>query len=252
MLNILFLFEILIESFSGSFLKAYHINSVLFHMVIGNRPDHLLKSFKFLFPNCEVSFSFYFFFNSGYLDDIYLQVNSFEQCSKNVMESAFLLDRLGFTIHCGKCVCVKQEDVGVSNREKNVEKIRTVCKESSISSILTIRILVKLVDVLVTTNAGNKYPPVFYKRLEVSRNKSLEKSKGDYEVEIKLTQDVKEDLTWRIGNAGSFLRNIHVFDKIYKMFDVDLFASRISFQLKFYVAWHEDGQALFVDAMHMN
>ena len=47
--------------------------------------------------------------NSGHLDDIYLQGDSFKECLNNIYESAKVLDNLGFTIHMEKSIFIPQQ-----------------------------------------------------------------------------------------------------------------------------------------------
>ena len=57
----------------------------------------------------------YGFINSAYLDDIFMQANTFEDCEKNVLETITLLDKLGFTINVEKSIitpCKQLEFLG--------------------------------------------------------------------------------------------------------------------------------------------
>lgn len=149
--------------------------------------------------------------NSGYLDDIYLQGDSFEDCLDNITHTASLLDSLGFTINQSKSIFIpskRMEFLGfvldsssmlIYPNEKKVLKIKDLCSKVLNVTYLSIQQLAELIGHLVSVSSGNQYAPIFYKRLEILKNKALKQSKHNYKATVSLTDEVKKDIQWWIN-----------------------------------------------------
>ena len=182
------------------------------------------------------------FINSGYLDDIYLQGNTYEECLNNVNTTASMLDSLGFTIHQEKSNFVpskRMEFLGfimdsstmlVYPNRKKVENIQNIGRSTLEKGNITIQQLAELIGHLVSVSPGNTYAPIFYKRLEILRNKALKLSKGRYEETISLPHHIREDILWWIDNVDKYPKNIQPTDYTHEMFtDASLQGYGVSF-----------------------
>ena len=130
--------------------------------------------------------------NLGYLDDIFLQGDSFQECYENLTVSARLLDNLGFIINKDKSVfvsssemeflgfCLDSKNMIVKLNEKKSNKIKEMCRKFLRISPISIQSLSEIIGHLVAIGHGNIYAPLHYKRLEILMNKYLRISKGDY------------------------------------------------------------------------
>ena len=156
--------------------------------------------------------------NSGYIDDILLQSDSFTECIKNVTETVSLLDDLGLTPHPEKSVTVPTqviEFVGFifSSQEMTVRlpprKIKNIikhCKDILKKNILTIRDFAQIIGKLVASEPGVQYAALYYKPLEIQRDFELKLSKGDFDSHIILSQKSKDCLQWWIDNLATAFR----------------------------------------------
>lgn len=168
--------------------------------------------------------------NVGYLDDIYLQGDTYQECRTNVLETASTLDKLGFTVHEIKSIMIphqimeflgfvlNSQEMIVSPTMKKSQKIRNLCENILKAKLITLRNLAELIGHLVAIGPGNRYAPIFYKRLEILRNNYLKISKGDYEVSISFSNEVKDDISWWIKNVDKYPNYIGVIDFSLEMY----------------------------------
>ena len=158
------------------------------------------------------------FLNVGYLDDIFIQGDSFEECQDNIFSTVKLLDDLGFTIHLAKSVVIPTqilEFLGFTINSRSMTIYPTPKKANDIISTIkdllhrsdvTIRDLSRIVGKLIAVSPGNKVGPIFYKRIENYNITKLKQNRGLYDSIITLSEEVKEDLKWWILNINSFPR----------------------------------------------
>ena len=156
--------------------------------------------------------------NSGYIDDILLQSDSFTECLTNVTETVSLLDDLGLTPHPEKSVTVPTqviEFVGfiLNSQEMTVRlpprKIKNIikhCKDILKKDILTIRDFAQIIGKLVASEPGVQYAALYYKPLEIQRDLELKLDKGDFDSHIILSQKSKDCLHWWIDNLTTAFR----------------------------------------------
>ena len=201
----------------------------------------------------------------GYLDDIYLQGDTYEECKTNVIETAHLLDKLGFTIHEKKSIMmpsktmeflgfsINTEEMLVRPTDKKTEKIRRVCYNLLKTKKSTIRQLAEVIGNLVAIGPGNSYAPAFYKRMEILRNKWLKISKGNYEFPISLTNEVKEDINWWIKNVDKYPNPIGTPPFTIEMYtDASLIGYGISCMgEKTNGLWNEKDKLLHINALEL-
>ena len=151
--------------------------------------------------------------SSGYLDDTYIQGNTFISCQQNVTETINILTNLGFFIHWEKSVTtpckvlehlgfiLNSENMTVSLTEqkydKLVEKIENTLKEKQ----PTIRTVASAIGSMVSYAPGVQLGPLFHKQLEIEKSMALRNKQGDYDALMTLSPLAKDHLTWWKHNA---------------------------------------------------
>ena len=151
-----------------------------------------------------------------YIDDSLLLGDTEEECRLAVNKACKLLDSLGFTIHPIKSVFKPTQSIEflgfvldsvamtVTLSDNKVKGIKEVCAKLLDRPKVTIQHLAEVIGKLVATQPGVWIAPLFYKRLEILKNKGLTDSKGDFSATVALNQEVKEDLVWWIDNLEGF------------------------------------------------
>ena len=152
----------------------------------------------------------------GYIDDFCIKADSKDECSKSVKTVGNTFDDLGFTVHPRKSVfeptqrieflgfildSVKMEvAVGDTKAEDVVNRINNFLDKDEV----TIRDLAQIVGTLVALNAGVWIGPLFWRRLDIEKARLLKLYKGDFNQVIFISDVVKNDLNWWIGNIQDF------------------------------------------------
>ena len=159
--------------------------------------------------------------SSGYLDDTYIQGDSFQSCLDNVTETIELLTSLGFFVHREKSVttpCMKLEHLGfilnseemtVSLTEQKFKKMVEKIDNLTGKQTYTIREVASVVGSMVSYGPGVQFGPLYHKQLEIDKSVALKKNMGDFDRNMKLSQLSVNHLEWWKGNA---LNNpVHIF-----------------------------------------
>ena len=142
-----------------------------------------------------------------YVDDCYLQGDSFTKCAENVIRTIDILESLGFYIKIEKSEIIPKRQVtflGViidslhmtitlTNEKK--QKHLKLYTAARLAHTLTIRELTKLIRNLVASMEAVPYGRLFYRQLERDKIKSLQHNKGNFEAKITLSDLSKKELS---------------------------------------------------------
>lgn len=132
------------------------------------------------------------FTNSIYIDDLLLISKDEELSNINVGITSDLLDKAGFTIHPVKSefkpsqvieflgFIIDSKKFHVQPTVKRIATVTGLCMEVLEDNCVSIHKLSQLIGCFVAPDHGNMYAPLFYKRIEIFRNKNLKQSHGDY------------------------------------------------------------------------
>ncbi|MES9882674.1 MAG: reverse transcriptase domain-containing protein [Sedimenticola sp.] len=158
--------------------------------------------------------------NSAYIDDCLLKSDTREECLENVHETLDLVDNIGFTVHPRKSVVNPAQEivfVGFLINSVNMTVKLTVDKANEIieqcrllkqRSSVTIRELAKVIGKLVASEPAVPHAPLFYKPLEIVRDKALKVHRGNFDAPVLLTRDTKLCLEGWIDNVSTAYRPI--------------------------------------------
>ena len=118
----------------------------------------------------------------AYLDDIYLQGKTYEECLKNVIETMSLFAELGFVIHPIKSNLIPSQELTIlgfilnsvdmsvrlsSNKKSSLKKDCTsLLKEKK----FTIREVARVIGKIVSSFPGVMHGPLYYRNLEEDKN----------------------------------------------------------------------------------
>ena len=156
--------------------------------------------------------------NVAYIDDSLLISKSETECAENILETAELLDNLGLTINKEKSVftpsktiqflgfIINSELMSVTLTEDRANSIKEKCKEILNLHQVTIRELAQLIGKLVSSEPAIRYSPLFYKSLEIEKDKHLKTNAGNFEAKVCISAESKETIKWWIDNINRFPR----------------------------------------------
>ena len=129
----------------------------------------------------------------GYLDDIFLVGNSYQQCYTYIQETKILLKKLDFHLNEEKSVLepvqsiehlgfvINSQDMSVTLSEDKFSKIKNLATPFLKKKNITIRSTAQLVGTLVAALPGVTYGQLYYRQLENDKSIALKKSKGNFD-----------------------------------------------------------------------
>ena len=150
-----------------------------------------------------------------YVDDTYLQSDSYEQCCANIEDTVNLLRSLGFTIHPKKSILIPTqviEFLGFVLNSRNmtisvsppkagavIDKIKKFISNNS----NTLRDLASVLGTIISVIPATPYGKLHYRTTETFKILELKKAKGNFNAKLSLiSEDVNAELYWWIVNVG--------------------------------------------------
>ena len=152
------------------------------------------------------------YISSGYLDDLYLQGNTFDSCADNVQTTMELLVRLGFNIsdksvttptqtlnHLGFILCSRTMTVALDMDK--IQRLHDRAVPVLSSNVFPIRTVARLVGTMVACTVGVEYGALHYHLVEREKAEALKKSYGNFEGKMSLSPRALADVRWWLENA---------------------------------------------------
>ena len=158
--------------------------------------------------------------NSGYIDDSLLMGDTYVECEENVCDTVNLMSQLGFIIHEEKSVLIPtknitylgnnidSEEMVVTLPSEKVCKIVQECRELHKKANAKIRDVARVLGLMVSSFSAVDFAPLHYRNIEKEKILALQKSKGNFESTMIITDRMKSDLIWWIDNLPNQKRLI--------------------------------------------
>ena len=158
--------------------------------------------------------------NSGYIDDSYLQGDTYAECHKNVIDTITLFTKLGFHFHSEKSVLIPSQKLTflgfvldsiamtVTLMEERVERILSVCVTLLKTQMPTIRQVAEVIGILVSNSPGAQFGPLQYHHLVRDKYLALITNKGDYGGKMQLSPPALTEIKWWRDNTVTLKRDI--------------------------------------------
>ena len=165
-----------------------------------------------------------------YIDDSYLQGDTYAHCLENIHATEKLLTSLGFAINHEKSVAQPAQrllflgfvldsiTMTISLTEKRKHILLDMCKNLLSDGPHTIRTVVSAVSCIIAALPGVKYGGLYYRHLKQCKNFALKRAKGNYGKPIKLTLQAKQDLSWWSHNLMFASHFIHTPPVLYTLY----------------------------------
>ena len=152
------------------------------------------------------------FYVVGFIDDSYLQGETYDECLANVIATRDLLIRLGFVVNFEKSVLVPLNSIQylgfildsklmtVTLPSEKAKKLIVACANLLHGNNNTIRKVAQVIGSLVAAFPAVPHGPLFCRSLEIDCIAALKLSRGDYDAPIVLKTLSSQDLLWWINN----------------------------------------------------
>lgn len=152
------------------------------------------------------------FLSSSYIDDVYLQGDTFEECHENARNTVKLLRDLGFVIQEEKS-CLKpsqqltylgfyldSQTMTVKLTNERVEKVVQACEKLLCKPQCSIQNLAEVIGLMVSSFPGVEHGPLYYRSLDHDKTEALKQNKGNFFAVISLTETSRTELQWWVAN----------------------------------------------------
>jgi len=151
----------------------------------------------------------------GYIDDSFIQADSYDDCINNVKLTANLFESLGFIIHPVKSVfeptqqltflgfIINSQNMTIKVTASKKETIRKSCLSLLSKSHAIIRSVARVIGMLVAASPGVLHANLYIKCIEIEKIQALSQNKGNYEALMPITESMKECLSWWSTNIDS-------------------------------------------------
>ena len=156
----------------------------------------------------------------GYIDDSYLQGDTFDECMNNIKDTVILFKQLGFHLHPSKSFIIPTQKLTflgfnldsvkmiVSPTQQKVDKTLRVCNKLKVMKHPTISEVAEGIGIIVSNFPGVQFGPLYYRSLERDKTNALIQSKGNYNARMQLSARSKIELEWWIANMPLAYKNI--------------------------------------------
>ena len=157
---------------------------------------------------------------SGYIDDSILMGDTFTECENNVLDTVNLMTEVGFIIHENKSVFIPTQRITflgndidsvamiVSLPANKVAKLVQACIELYNKEIEVIRQVARVLGLMVSSFSAVQFGPLHYREIERAKILALHENAGDYDSNMLVTSEMREELIWWIDYLPSQKRDI--------------------------------------------
>jgi len=152
---------------------------------------------------------------SSYIDDIYIQADTNQECADSIVATKELFAGLGFEIHPGKSATegstktkvlgfvIDSQTMTVRLAPEKALALKQLCADAYSKSAITIREMASVIGKIVAAFPGSQYGQLHYRTLEKQKVMALKRNKGKWDSLMSITPSMKPQLKWWIDNIES-------------------------------------------------
>ncbi|XP_068675354.1 uncharacterized protein [Montipora foliosa] len=158
----------------------------------------------------------------GYIDDSYLQGNTFVSCQENVTDTVNIFQDLGFTIHPEKSILVPtrkltflgfildSQFMRISLTAGKADSLKAAAHALLLRKSPTIREAAEVIGKMVASFPGVQLGPLYYRQLENDKIKALREKYGNFDRPMVISGTARADLKGWINNIHTSYKPIRV------------------------------------------
>lgn len=150
---------------------------------------------------------------ASYIDDLFLQGKTYEQCVSNVLDTFLQFEELGFIIHPDKSAFIPSQELVllgfiinsidmtiILTPEKKLA-IKQLCLSLISKHMPTIREVAQVIGKIISSFPGVTHGPLYYRAIERNKTEALKIRKGNFDKRMTLSEDSKIELQWWAQNV---------------------------------------------------
>lgn len=178
---------------------------------LSSAPRYFTKLLKPVYANLRSQG----FISSYFLDDCYLQGDTYEKCAENIEKTVNLFSKLGFVVHPKKSILkpvqkikflgflIDSTNMTISLDIDKKEKIKKACQDLLNTALISLRTLARVIGLLVASFPAVLWGKLYFRKLEAVKKNGLVKNRGNFDAYVMLTKQAVDELTWWIENIDS-------------------------------------------------
>ena len=159
---------------------------------------------------------------SGYIDDVFIQGQTYLQCDRTVIKTALTFDDFSYVIHTTKSRFIpKQIATYLGFMIDTIRMIVTLIDEKKTDlkeklenllerETLTIRDVASVVSHMVASFLASAFGPLFYRNIERDKINALKIANGEFDKHMQLSKQAKSDINWWLENIDTMFAPIHL------------------------------------------
>jgi hypothetical protein len=155
------------------------------------------------------------FESASYLDDTYLQGDSYQECLNNIQITKDTLTKLGFKVNEDKSVfrptqeiehlgfVINSNTMTITRTESRKQDLRQTAKEVLRNKArVSIRLVAKLIGLIVACEPAVEKCFLHYRSLEMDKIAALKLNKGNFDSDMTVSDGGVVDITWWLNNIA--------------------------------------------------
>ena len=156
-----------------------------------------------------------------YIDDAYLQGDSYDACYNNVYETVSLFQKLGFTINLRKSALHPTQNVEflgfvldshlmtITLSQRQIDGIISACAMLLQGYSHRIQHVASVLGMLIAALSAVRHGALFYRDIERDKNAALHRNNGNFCTVMTLSVVAKNEILWWHNHIGSVHHFIH-------------------------------------------
>ena len=154
----------------------------------------------------------------GYIDDFYLQGDTYNTCVKSVIDTILLVYRFGFVIYPKKSVFTPKQQIVFLGFELDSVTMRVYLKDDKKSEIknhllfalhnphyLQIEYVARIIGYIISSLPAVQFGALYYRSIEKDKSNALKASKGTFKANMSLSLKALDQLKWWIDHIDHSL-----------------------------------------------
>lgn len=149
----------------------------------------------------------------GYIDDSFLCGDSVSECTENINATLSQFTKLGFVVHKNKSILIptkeivflgniiNSETMTVSLPQEKKETIANECERLLNKQTAIIREVARVLGLIVSSFSAVDHARLYYREIEKAKIFALKKSCGNFDAQMKITSNMREELNWWFTNV---------------------------------------------------
>ena len=168
--------------------------------------------------------------SSSFLDDSFLEGDTYDACKQNLADTITLMAKLGLTIHPEKSVIEQTQTIEhlgftlnsmnmtVSLTEEKFSKIREKCLNVNSHKNPTIREVANLIRSMISYLPGVQYGALHYRYLERDKIIALKENRGNFDATMTVSNNGENDIKWWMYHSNECVTRIDHGESDYELF----------------------------------